>query len=146
MTDETSDNLYDTDGSELYGDAYDSAEKPIFSNVSSFRNLPVTRDVDGLEDTDPDIAIVGAPLDTGTTARPGARYGPQAIRAGFTEPSPPYCHFNVETGVDPFDTLKVVDNGDVAITPRGYACEFGRDRGPDRSDSRARYLSVRPRW
>ncbi|RPI84622.1 MAG: agmatinase, partial [Nitrosopumilales archaeon] len=52
-----------------------------------------------------------------TTIRPGARYGPRAIRAASTVPSPPYEHFNIETGVDPFGVFRTVDYGDVNISP-----------------------------
>ena len=52
-----------------------------------------------------------------STIRPGARYGPRAIRAASTVPSPPYEHFNIETGVDPFGVFRTVDYGDVNISP-----------------------------
>ena len=104
-------------GREIYGDMYDNYTEPIFVGIPSFLKLPVIRSLEALKKEKPDIAVIGAPLDTATTIRPGTRYGPRAIRAASTVPSPPYQHFNIETGVDPFDTFKVVDTGDVIISP-----------------------------
>lgn len=74
-----------------------------------------------------DIAIVGAPFDTGTSFRPGARFGPEAIRLGARR-----LHGGVTPvrgngrhtklgRVDPYDprshNLSIVDCGDVPMTP-----------------------------
>ena len=80
-------------------------------------NLPWIRTLQELKKVKPDVAIIGEPFDFGTTIRPGARYGPRAIRATFNVPSPPYEHFNIETGVDPFGVFKTVDYGDVVVSP-----------------------------
>src|SRR5437588_11881345 len=61
-----------------------------------------------------DILIIGAPFDGGTTHRPGARFGPQAIR--FTD----YLAHNgsrphLALGVDPLRQLRVADAGDVEM-------------------------------
>ncbi|ADJ16631.1 agmatinase family protein [Halalkalicoccus jeotgali] len=109
MTDEKS-------GEDIYGDAHKEANEPIFSGIPSFLKLPQA-DRDELADIGADIGIIGAPLDTATTIRPGTRYGPRAVRAASTVPSPPYQHFNIETGVDPFDNYKVVDTGDATVSP-----------------------------
>src|SRR6056297_3686280 len=103
-------------GEEMYGEAYKESNEPIFSGVPTFLKLPEV-DRDQLSDEDVDIGIIGAPLDTATTIRPGTRYGPRAVRAASTVPSPPYEHFNIETGVDPFDTFSVADTGDAAVSP-----------------------------
>jgi hypothetical protein len=56
----------------------------------------------------PDVAIVGAPFDDAVSHRPGARFGPRAIRAAqYTSGS---LH-SLQLGVDPFDVLRVVDAG-----------------------------------
>ncbi len=65
-----------------------------------------------------DVAIVGAPFDWGTTNRPGARYGPAAIRSGDyfgAHASRPH----LPTAVDPFAELRIVDVGDFEL-PLGY--------------------------
>jgi agmatinase len=105
------------DGTDLYGDEYDGDDELIFTSQGTYLNLPEASSVNELEAAGADVAVVGAPLDTAVTGRPGTRYGPKAIRAAHTIPSPPYKHFNIETGVDPFDTLKVVDYGDVPVSP-----------------------------
>ena len=67
---------------------------------------------------DVDVAIVGAPFDWGTTYRPGARFGPRAIRAGDylgSDGARPH----LPTGIDPFRELTIVDIGDMQLTP-GY--------------------------
>jgi arginase family enzyme len=48
---------------------------PRFAGPSTFARLPELRDVRHC-----DVAILGIPFDTGTSYRPGARFGPQAIR------------------------------------------------------------------
>jgi len=65
-----------------------------------------------------DIVFLGAPFDGGTTYRPGARFGPQAIRATDYLPhdaSRPH----LALGVDPLRELRVADLGDVLMPP-GY--------------------------
>jgi agmatinase len=103
-------------GEDIYGEKHKEANEPIFSGVPTFLKLPEV-DRDELTEEDVDIGILGAPLDTATTIRPGTRYGPRAVRAASTVPSPPYEHFNIETGVDPFDYYKIADTGDATITP-----------------------------
>jgi len=103
-------------GEEIYGEKHTDTNEPIFSGVPTFLKLPAV-DRDRLAAEDVDVGILGAPLDTATTIRPGTRYGPRAVRAASTVPSPPYEHFNIETGVDPFDTYSVADTGDAAVSP-----------------------------
>ena len=102
---------------EAYGDDYKGAPEPIFCGIPTFLKLPLLKNQQELQKSKPDIAIIGEPFDFGTTIRPGARYGPRAIRAASTVPSPPYEHFNIETGVDPFGVFKVADYGDVNVSP-----------------------------
>ena len=48
---------------------------PRYAGPSTFARLPELRDVDQC-----DVAIIGVPFDAGTSYRPGARFGPQAVR------------------------------------------------------------------
>ena len=48
---------------------------PRYAGISTFARLPELRDVESC-----DVAIVGVPFDSGTSYRPGARFGPQSIR------------------------------------------------------------------
>ncbi|KAH6609007.1 hypothetical protein Trco_002353 [Trichoderma cornu-damae] len=61
-----------------------------------------------------DIAILGAPFDTAVTARPGARFGPNAIRAASQRKAYGY---SIYTGRDPVhDWATVVDCFDAPLT------------------------------
>ena len=50
-----------------------------FSGISTFLDAPYQEDL-----TDLDIALVGVPFDLGVSNRPGARFGPRAIREAST--------------------------------------------------------------
>jgi agmatinase len=58
--------------------------------------------------------IIGAPVDGGTSHRPGARFGPQAIR--FTDYLPhDGSRPHLALGVDPLKELKIADAGDIEL-------------------------------
>ncbi len=86
----------------------------------SFHKLPWCTDEESLREASAEIAIVGAPLDDGTSARPGARFGPRAIRQA------PYHWgtadaWSIQLDVDPFTRVKVVDAGDAPVVPSRLA-------------------------
>jgi guanidinobutyrase len=58
-----------------------------------------------------DIAILGVPLDIGTSLRPGTRFGPRGIRAESVMTRP----YGMYTKAAPFDSFQVADVGDVAL-------------------------------
>ena len=90
-----------------------SAEYISFASRNSFLGVPsVTPDNLG----DGDVVIMGAPFDWGTTYRPGARFGPQAIRNADYGAMDGYRP-HLTTGIDPFEVLGVVDVGDVYVFP-----------------------------
>ncbi len=60
-----------------------------------------------------DVALVGVPLDLGVTNRPGARFGPRAVRA--VERIGPYHHVH---RLLPLSALKAADIGDVPFRSR----------------------------
>ena len=69
--------------------------------------------------------IIGAPYDGGTSYRPGARFGPQAIRVTDYLPhdgSRPH----LALGVDPLIELGVVDVGDVEMPPGEIEASMAR--------------------
>src|SRR5262245_21235383 len=72
--------------------------------------MPYTQDPAELAGVD--VAIVGAPTDDLVSDRPGARFGPRAIRAASCAPGP-----HVEARLDALDALRVVDFGDAAVLP-----------------------------
>ncbi len=88
----------------LRDDLYGTTPEPTYAGALSFMRRKYTRDLDGV-----DLVVTGLPLDTATTNRPGARFGPRAIRAASTIMAweRPYG-----MDFDPFEELAVVDYGD----------------------------------
>lgn len=81
--------------------------EPTWSGVLSFMRRKYTKDVSGA-----DVVVWGIPLDTSVTNRPGARFGPNAIRAASAifdiDPQYPFQR-------DLFEHLAVADYGDCPI-------------------------------
>lgn len=77
-----------------------------FSGPNTFMRLPSVTDMQGL-----DVAVLGVPLDIGTSWRSGTRFGPREVRAQSAMIRP----YNLGTGAAPFDSLQVADIGDLAI-------------------------------
>jgi len=82
--------------------------QPRFAGVPTFLRLPQHD-----EPADVDALICGAPFDGGTTFRPGARFGPRAVRVA----SALTRGFHPDAGFDLFDRLRCADGGDVACVP-----------------------------
>ncbi|MGA7815172.1 agmatinase [Caballeronia sp.] len=79
---------------------------PRFAGPATMMRLPTATSAEGL-----DACFVGVPLDTGTSNRAGARFGPRAIRAESCLLRP----YNMATRAAPYDSMQVADIGDVAI-------------------------------
>lgn len=60
-----------------------------------------------------DIGLIGVPMDLGVTNRPGARFGPRALRA--IERVGPYHHVHK---IEPMQQRRVLDIGDVEMRSR----------------------------
>jgi agmatinase len=86
----------------------DALVAPRYVGVRTFGRCPLVDDPEGV-----DVAIIGIPFDTGTTNRPGARFGPEAVRSASIALRP----YNAAQGVQVFGSLSVADLGDVAVTP-----------------------------
>jgi agmatinase len=82
---------------------------PRFAGPSTFCRLPELRDVPYC-----DVAVLGVPFDAGTSYRPGARFGPQAIRQASRHLR---TNFHPQYDTEPFKTIQVADAGDVACNP-----------------------------
>jgi len=81
---------------------------------ATFLGVPAADLADPATFAGADVVILGAPFDGGTSHRPGARFGPQAIR--FTDYLPhDGARPHLALGVDPLAELKVVDAGDVEM-------------------------------
>src|SRR5689334_1150328 len=65
-----------------------------------------------------DVVIIGAPMDGGTSHRPGTRFGPSAIRQACYLPQDG-SRPSLALRVDGLQDLRVLDAGDV-IMPSGY--------------------------
>ncbi|KAI5781256.1 agmatinase, mitochondrial precursor, partial [Geopyxis carbonaria] len=87
-----------------------------FSGLASFAHLPYhTCILD--PDLHYDIAILGLPFDTSTSYRPGARFGPRAIRTASARQTP-YRSSHPVLGINPYRSwATVMDCGDLPITP-----------------------------
>ena len=85
-----------------------------FVGISTFAKSPFVEDWDAIE---ADIAVLGAPFDSGTQWRSGARFGPKAIREASMlfsfGHSGAYDHEDDITYLD--DSVRIVDIGDADI-------------------------------
>jgi len=81
--------------------------EPTYSGALSFMRRRYSRDLAGV-----DAVVWGIPLDTATSNRPGARFGPQAIRraSALFDGDPQYPF-----GFDLFEDFAVVDYGDAVF-------------------------------
>jgi agmatinase len=103
-------------------ETYSDFELPTYVGPTTFMNLPWITDPLQLIARGVDVAIIGAPFDDAVSHRPGARFGPRAIReAQYTSGS----IYSLQLDVEPFELLTVVDAGDANIVPawieRGHA-------------------------
>jgi agmatinase len=119
-----SDSTRPTDNAFL-GPLTGGSREPTYGGALSFMRRRYTRDLGGV-----DLVVWGIPFDAAVSNRPGARFGPQAIRraSAILDGDPQYPF-----GVDPFAELAVIDYGDCGL-------DYGH---PDRAaDEIARQASV----
>lgn len=109
------------DGADLLHE-WDDFNLPSYLGSTTFQKLPLVTDIGALTARRPDVVILGAPLDDGVSHRPGARFGPRAIRTASYHSGDLH---SLQLGVNPFDWLDVVDGGDMPLVPgrleRGHA-------------------------
>jgi guanidinobutyrase / D-arginase len=86
----------------------DSTQVPRFSGIATFARLPRLEDVGST-----DVAVVGVPFDSGVSYRPGARFGPAAVREGSRLLRP----YHPGLDISPFAVQQVADAGDIACNP-----------------------------
>jgi guanidinobutyrase / D-arginase len=86
----------------------DSSRVPRFVGPATFARLPRAEEVGAV-----DVAVVGVPFDSGVSYRPGARFGPAAIREASRLLRPYHPGFDL----DPFAVQQVADCGDVVCNP-----------------------------
>lgn len=95
--------------------AVNSLLSPRFSGIRTFMRSPLAAPGDW---KGADVAIVGVPFDSGTSYRPGTRFGPAALREASTILKP-YCSV---LDADMSEQLEIVDCGDIDTVP-GYMAE-----------------------
>jgi agmatinase len=113
------------DASELRADdelaEFDTEDLPYYSDWrGSFDKLPWATDDEALRAASPDVAIVGAPLDDAVSSRPGARFGPRAIRMAPTAWANRWA-WSIQLDTEPYANLTVVDAGDAPVVPARLA-------------------------
>lgn len=86
----------------------DASKAPRYAGLSTFARLPRIEDVPST-----DIAIVGVPFDSGVSYRPGARFGPEHVRASSRLLRP----YNPAQDFAGWDAVQVADAGDIAANP-----------------------------
>jgi agmatinase len=86
----------------------DAAQVPRFAGPATFARLPRVDQVNTA-----DVAVVGVPFDAGVSFRPGARFGPTAVREASRLLRP----YHPGLDISPFDVQQVADAGDIACNP-----------------------------
>jgi guanidinobutyrase / D-arginase len=88
----------------------DALAVPRFAGLRTFARLPTLEQVGRAE-----VAVLGAPFDSAATFRPGARFGPAAIREASLLLRP----YNERLAIAPFAAVQVADAGDAPASPIG---------------------------
>ena len=81
-------------------------EETRYLDFATFMRTPLATTLEGL-----DVGMLGVPLDSGVTNRPGTRHGPREIR----NQSSNIRKIHPVTRIDPFASCKVADVGDVVF-------------------------------
>lgn len=97
---------------------FSRGELPHYAGINTFLKAPYVEDVHQVGNYD--VAVVGVPHDSGTTYRPGTRFGPQGIR----RISALYTPYNFEFGVDLREQITLCDVGDVFTIPANNEKSF----------------------
>ncbi|MBC7835674.1 MAG: agmatinase [Phycisphaerales bacterium] len=85
---------------------------PRFAGVPTFCRYPLLEQV-APENSPVDWAIYGVPFDSGVTYRPGARFGPRAIRVE----SQYVKRYSMALDVDVTERFSIADAGDAPVSP-----------------------------
>ncbi|KAI1425758.1 arginase [Xylaria sp. FL1777] len=102
----------------LVDDDIDIIRGSQFSGLNTYAKIPYVNcfSDEAADGAKYDVAILGAPFDTGVTARPGARYGPRGVRASSQRKYADFA-WSAYTGKNALKSwATVVDCGDVPLT------------------------------
>lgn len=91
---------------------------PAFAGINTFMKAPYCEDVNEVGRYE--AAFIGEPYDGGCTFRPGARWGPQAVR----QISALYDSYSLDNGVDLQEELDLCDLGDIHVIPANIEKTF----------------------
>ena len=97
---------------------FSRGELPHYAGINTFMKAPYVENIRLVSSYD--VAIIGVPHDSGTTYRPGARFGPQGIR----KISALYTPYNFELGVDLREQITLCDVGDIFTIPANNEKSF----------------------
>jgi agmatinase len=97
---------------------FSRGELPHFAGINTFLKAPYLEDVRRCGEYD--VAVLGVPLDAGTTYRPGTRFGPQGMR----QISALYGTYSFELAVDLRESITICDLGDVFTIPGNIEKSF----------------------
>ncbi len=97
---------------------FSRGELPHYAGINTFLKAPYLEDVTKCGEFD--VVVVGAPHDSGTTYRPGTRFGPQGMRriSGL------YGSYSFELGVDLRESISMCDVGDIFTIPGNIEKSF----------------------
>ncbi len=101
-----------------------AVEVPRFAGPDTFARLPRLDQVGHAG-----VAVLGVPFDSGVSYRPGARFGPQGVRAGSKLLRP----YHPALDVHPWQAQQVADAGDVATNPFDIAAAIDQVEAAARS-------------
>jgi agmatinase len=91
--------------------------QPAVGSINTFARLPHAPEI---TDQEIDLAVLGVPFDSLVTYRPGARFGPNAIRQSSV-----LCrNYSQQMEVGVYERLRAVDAGNVNVNPFDYAETF----------------------
>jgi formimidoylglutamase len=90
-----------------------SSTGPAYSGLPTFLRRDYADRPSDLDELRPDVAVVGAPWDDSVVFRPGARFGPRAVRQAIYLRS----FFHVGEQLDPFAHVATIDYGDADCVP-----------------------------
>jgi agmatinase len=97
---------------------FSRGELPHYAGINTFMKAPYLEDVRRCGEFD--VAVLGVPLDAGTTYRPGTRFGPQGMR----RISALYGTYSFELAVDLRESITICDLGDVFTIPGNIEKSF----------------------
>ncbi|TCO49001.1 agmatinase [Actinocrispum wychmicini] len=113
----------------------DSSVVPRFAGPATFARLPRLDQVPSA-----DVAVVGVPFDSGVSYRPGARFGPAAIREASRLLRP----YHPGLDASPFEAVQVVDAGDIVCNPYDIGAAVGsvQEHATDLLDAGSRLVTI----